>query len=352
MRKGIAVLVVTILSVCGLCLAACSPTSGTSGSSADANAGDATASSVSVKIGTMPTEDILPAWVAEKDGLFADAGVDATIVSFDSAQTLSAAIAAGEVDMAMVDVMRAVKLCESGTPVTMEWVTLGTEADQGAFGVMAAADAPYSTLQELAAYAAENPDALAGAGVGVAANTVPQYVYEKLCEEANVDVDAIPTEEVASLPERYSLMAAGQLAAAALPGSMLELGKANGLKLLADDTMGANLSQSVMVARTSFADTDEGAEAVAKVAEAWDRAVDALAADPGAYRLLLAQKANLNESIAETYPISDYPYAMVDGVMAYPALELVQPQIVWMSEKGYSNKSLSYDESTGTVTVS
>lgn len=298
----------------------------------------------------MPTEDILPAWVADSEGMFADAGIDAVVVPFDSAQALSAAIAAGEVDMAMVDVMRAVKLCESGTPVVMEWITLGTDAAQGAFGVMAAADAPYSTLQELAAWAGDGAAADA-AGVGVAANTVPQYVYEKLCEQAGVDVNAIPTEEVASLPERYSLMATGRLAAAALPGSMLELGKANGLKLLADDTQGDNVSQSVMIARAAFADTSEGAEAVAKVAEVWDRAVDAINADPGAYRQLLAENANLNDSIADAYPVSVYPHAMTDGGMAYPPASLVDPQIEWMAAKGYSTKGVSYDEASGTVTV-
>ncbi len=72
--------------------------------------------------------------------------------------------------MAMTDVMRAVKLTESGTPVVLEWITLGETATEGRFGVMAPADAPYSTLEELAAAAAA-ADAPEGFGVGVAANT-------------------------------------------------------------------------------------------------------------------------------------------------------------------------------------
>lgn len=54
-----------------------------------------------VTIGTMPTEDILPLWIAEQEGLFQEAGVEAEVISFDSAQSLSSAITAGEVDMAM-----------------------------------------------------------------------------------------------------------------------------------------------------------------------------------------------------------------------------------------------------------
>lgn len=61
----------------------------------------------SIRIGTMPTEDILPMWVAEQEGLFEKAGINAEIVVFDSAQGLSAALTAGEVDIAMTDPMRA-----------------------------------------------------------------------------------------------------------------------------------------------------------------------------------------------------------------------------------------------------
>ena len=124
----------------------------------------------SIRIGTMPTEDILPMWVAEQEGLFDEAGVKAEIVVFDSAQSLSAALTAGEVDIAMTDPMRAVKLCESGTDLTLEWITLGTTPDQGRFGVLTSADSGIISLADLAN---------GTKGVGLAANTVPEYVFEQ-----------------------------------------------------------------------------------------------------------------------------------------------------------------------------
>lgn len=362
------------------------------------------AGATSVRIGTMPTEDILPMWVAEQEGLFSEAGLSAQILTFDSAQALSAAITAGEVDMAMVDIMRAVKLCEAGAPVVLEWVTLGTDASQGRFGVLAPADAPYSTLQELAAQAAQDPDSLAAQGVGVAANTVPEYVFDRLCEQAGLDEGAIPTQEVASLPERYSLMASGKLAGAALPGSLLELGEANGMKLLADDAMAAasataasataanatatnaaatsasatgasatsasatgaslnsgassseavstsaNISQSVMVATQPFAQSSP--ETVQRVAEVWDAAAQLINSSPSSYISLLAEKANLNETIADSYPISTYPLALLpEGGLAHPLSEYVVPQIEWMRAKGYSSHDVSYSEATGELAV-
>lgn len=303
-----------------------------------------------VRIGTMPTEDILPMWIAEQEGLFAEVGVDAEVVSFDSAQSLSAAITAGEVDMAMTDIMRAVKLCESGAPVVMEWVTLGEVADQGRFGVLAPADAPYSTLAEMAAYGASD-DAPEGFGVGVAGNTVPEYVFDKLCEEAGLEPGAIPAVEVASLPERYGLVASGKLAGAALPASLLTLGEANGMKLIADDTQGGNLSQSVMVARAAFA--EEHPEAVKAVAGAWGAAAILCNATPEAYRTLLIENANINEAVADEYPISTYPLATTaDDEYLHPTDDMVAPVIAWMQERGYGGEGVTYDAATGAFTVS
>lgn len=309
--------------------------------------GNADAEPTKVTIGTMPTEDILPLWVAEADGLFAEQGVDAQVVTFDSAPALSAAITAGEVDMAMTDIMRAAKLCESGTPVVIDWICLGETAAEGRFGVLAPADAPYDTLSELAAAAAASGDDAASLAVGVAANTVPEYVFDRLCDEAGLAAGAVPTQEVASLPERYSLMASGQLGGAALPGSLLALGEAAGMKLLADDTAGANVSQSVMVSQEGF-EADHH-DAVVAVAQAWNAAVEAINADPAAFRALLAEKANLNESIADSYPVSTYPSAFNAGALKRPAAALVEPVLAWMAEKGYGAEGLAYDEAAGTL---
>lgn len=298
-------------------------------------------SSPSVKIGTMPTEDILPMWVAEKEGLFDKHGVQAEIVIFDSAQNLSAAITAKEVDLAMTDPMRTVKLCESGSELSMEWITLGTTPEQGRFGVLTSAGSGIESLEDLVG---------CEQGVGVAANTVPEYVFDMLCEQAGVDVAKVKASEVPSLPDRYSLVAAGKLDAAALPGSMLALGQASGLVLLADDTKGDNVSQSVMVARADFkADNAAGLDAVRA---AWDEAADLINANPESYRALLAEKANLNEVVVDTYPISEYPHATTEaGTSAYPPAELIEPQIAWMKKKGYTEKDVSYNEGDGTFAI-
>ena len=282
-------------------------------------------------------------WVAEQEGLFEDAGVNAEIVVFDSAQGLSAALTAGEVDIAMTDPMRAVKLCESGTDLSLEWITLGATSEQGRFGVLTSADSGITSLADLA-----NGTKV----VGLAANTVPEYVFEQLCVQQGIDPASIPVSEVASLPDRYGLVAAGQLDAAALPASMLALGEASGMVLLADDTTGENVSQSVMVVRDAY-NTGEGVKTLAAVREVWDEAASQINADPEKYRVLLVEKANLNEQVAASYVICEYPMARTaQGEPAYPPAELIEPVLSWMSAKGYVTKNVSYDESNGSFVIS
>lgn len=314
--------------------------------------GSGTAKAAPVRIGTMPTEDILPMWVAERDGLFEKAGVEAEVVVFDSAQNLSAALTAGEVDLAMTDPMRAVKLCESGTDVIMEWITLGTEPAQGRFGVLVDPKAGWKNLSDVVEYL-KTADISDEWGFGVASNTVPEYVFDKLCEAEGIKVGEIPTQEVPSLPDRYSLVASGKLAGGAFPGSMLAFGEAAGLQVLADDAKGENLSQSVMVARSEFAKADGGAAGIDGVRAAWDMAVEAINADPESFRSLLIEKANLNDAVADNYPINIYPKATTDqNTSAFPPAKLIQPQLDWMKSRKYSDKNVIYNEADGTFALS
>ena len=121
----------------------------------------------------------------------------------------------------------------------------------------------------------------------------------------------------------------------------MALGEANGCKLIADDTKGENLSQSVMIVRSSVLDDEAQANAVTALQGVWDKAVGMVNANPEMYRTVLVEHANLPEEIADTYPISTYPTA------ALPTNAMVDPVLAWMKQKGYLDKPLTYDGATG-----
>ena len=282
-----------------------------------------------VVVGTLPTEDILPLWLVERDGIgLENSDVSVSVVEFQSATELIAGVGSGEVDMAMTDIMVAASMFAGGIDVKMEWVTLGTTPDQGRFGIMVGPNSDVKTLQDLA-----------GVPIGVGTNTILEYVMDCLMEDAGVPADQVVVEELQKLPVRYQAMVSDDVAAAALPGSLLALGEASGCHLVADDSQGRNLSSSVMAVRTDFA--EKSPDLVKTVASAWDAAVAKINANPEEYRELLVKSANLSDVVAGTYPISTYPTAQL------PTSDMVEPVLTWMRGKGYLTAALSYDETTG-----
>jgi NitT/TauT family transport system substrate-binding protein len=296
--------------------------------------GSSTPPAREIAIGTMPTEDFLPLWVAANEGLFAQKGIQVRVETFQSAQELSTALASDAIDFAMTDPMVTAALVQGGTALTMHWVTLGASAEQGRFGIMANPDSGVRTLKDLA-----------GKPIGVGSNTILEYVMDQLMLEAGLSSEQIVAEEIKKIPVRYEMMTSGQVPAAALPGSLLVLGEASGMVLVADDSKGRNLSQSVLIARDAFTDTAEGQVAVELLREIWDEAAAKVNANPDAYRALLIEKtlAAMPPSVQEGYPVSDYPMA------AKPSSAMIDPVLTWMLDKGYLTEPLSYDPATGSL---
>ena len=309
-------------------LSACS--NGGSASTSAASAGSASGKSTTMTVGTLATEDLLPLWVAQSEDMFSKNNLAVEIVPFQSATELIAGVNSGEVDLAMTDIMVTASIFAGGVGVQMEWVTLGTTADQGRFGIMVGPNSSVKSLTDLA-----------GVGIGVGSNTILEYVMDKLMEAAGVPDDQIIVAELQKLPVRYQAMASGEVAAAALPGTLLALGEANNCKLIADDTQGENLSQSVMIARTALLDDAAFTQQIETLKSVWNEAATLINKDPESYREILIENANLPAEIADTYPISTYPTAQL------PTAAMVDPVLDWMQQKGYLTQPLTYDEYTG-----
>ena len=303
---------------------------GSSGSSSSASSAASAAALKSVVIGTLATEDILPMWVAESEGAFKDAGIEAGVTVFQSATELIAGVSSGSVNLAMTDPMVAASIFASGTDIQMPWVTLGATAAQGRFGIQTGPNSGVTSLTDLA-----------GQGIGVGSNTILEYVMDKLMERAGVADADIVTTELQKLPVRYQAMMSGEVKAAALPGSLLALGEASGATTLADDTTGENISQSVMIVRTDWLDSEGGQATLEAVEGVWNACAKKINANPESYRALLVEKANLNDAVAQTYPVSEYP------LCALPTNDMVDPILEWMLGKGYLTKSIVYTGSTG-----
>lgn len=322
-------------------LAGCTPgnsgsqgASGTSNDSAQASSENTTSGPKPIRLGTLPVEDFLPAWMAADKNYFAEQGVEVQITQFQSAQELATALASGTIDGAMTDVPVAVSLTQGGLPMTLSWVTLGQTPAQGRFGIMVGPKSKVTSIQDLAKVP-----------VGVGSATMLEYVMDSLFAQAGVAKDDIVVEEQKKVPVRFQAVMEGTVEAGVFPASLLAFGELQGAHVIADDTKGANLSQSVMAFRSDFLADPQGAQAVEGFARAWNKSVQQINLSEQGAREVLIANANLPEPLKATYPIQEYPE------VAHPEADTVKAVLAWMDDKGYLREHVEYDPATGALVV-
>jgi len=283
------------------------------------------ATPVPIRIGTLPTEDSLPLWVAEQQGLFEKAGLSVEILIFQAAQARAAAFASGAIDAYMGDIIASAALEAGGSPVSMATVMLGATAKEGRFGIVAKPGSKAKTLADLA-----------GVPVATSSATIQEYVLDGLMAAANVPADKVKKEVVAKVPVRFELLMNGKLEAAALPEPFLTLAVSQGAVLIADDTTGENLTQTVLGVSDKFLATPGGMLTVKELLGVWDESVDVINADPNSFRTLLVDKARLPEPLKDTYPVNAYPKA------APPTQAEVDAVLTWMKSKELLKADVTY----------
>jgi NitT/TauT family transport system substrate-binding protein len=328
LRSGVTL--VTVLSLLAVAvLAGCSasstaPQSG-GGSTAASSGVDTTkqAAPAPVRIGALPNEDSLPLWVAEQTGIFKKLGLDVKITTFASAAERDAALQAGSVDMVSGDIIAAGLLSGHGFPVKIATIQLGATPKEGRFGILAAKNSGLTTLADLTTKGA----------LAQSPGTLATYVADKLFTQAGIDPAKVKRIVVPKLPVRFQLLEAGKVPAAVLPEPLLSLGVKDGLKLLADDTTGANISQTVLIVSDKFLAAPGGKLSLATLLAGTDQAVAIINKDPNAQRALLVDKARLPAPIAQSYQINTYPTHQL------PTQQQVDDVLAWMK----ANKLLPAD---------
>lgn len=275
---------------------------------------------VSLKIGTLPTDDLLPLWVAEKEGLLSKAGLKVEIVAFQSAQEQIAAMSAGEIDGMMTDMLVPAQLTAGG--VALKAVNRIAPAR---IGVVASPKSGVTTLA-----------GLANIPVAAASPTITEYIVDKTMTAAGVSQDKIKYVSIPKVPVRFEMLMADKVKAAALPWTFCGLAASKGATVLVAEKDIADLTSTVLAVSDKWLAQD-GADATLKALfTEWDKGVDMTNADAAKYLPLLVEKANLPAASAANYPMRTYDKAQL------PAEAQVNEVINWMVAKGYLKAPIAY----------
>jgi len=225
----------------------------------------------------------------------------------------------------MGDIIASAALEAGGAPVSLATVMLGATAKEGRFAIVAK---PKSTAKTLAD--------LADVKIGTSSASIQEYVLDGLMKAAGVPDAKVKKEIVAKVPVRFELLMNGKLEAAALPEPFVSLALMQGAVLIADDTTGENLTQTVLGVSDEYLANPGGMLTVKRLLEGWDEAAGIINADPNSFRTLLVDKARLPEPLKTTYAVNQYPMA------APPTQAEIEAVLAWMKTKDLLKADVTY----------
>lgn len=273
----------------------------------------------------LPILDVLPFYVADRNGYFDQVGVKVELVPVKSAQERDALMQTGQVDGMLADLIAP--------------VLLNQEAGQVQVVRTAQRVSPHAPLFRLLARPGSevhSPADLAGVPIAISQNTIIEYVTDRMLEQAGLTLDQIVVQEVSAIPVRFELLVNGEIPAATLPEPLASGAIAAGAVPVVDDTSIPDLSQSVLVFRNQTLSGKP--EAVRKFLQAWEMAVAELNGNPGKYKDLLIQVGRVPESLQDTFQMPSFPQASV------PTPDQVADVNRWAIAQGLVRNQIPYEQ--------
>lgn len=279
-----------------------------------------------VRIALLPITDVVPFYVAQAEGFFSSAELEAIAVPVSSAAERGTVVQTGGAECELTD-LHGVILTNASPAAPMRVVATARQATtvQPLFFLLGAPDSGMITAGELA-----------GASIAISENTIIDYWNDRILEAAGVDAARISRTNVPQLPVRLELLMNNQVDAAVLPDPLASLAQLQGATLLADDTLRPDVAVSVLACRSDFiADRPDD---VRRLLSGWDQAVAAINADPDAFRNVLIEQTRVPEPLQDRYSLPPFPQAQV------PSADQVADVAAWLVEKGLIEDAPAYDE--------
>ena len=273
-------------------------------------------------IGLMPAIDAFPIVLAHYLGYFEDEGLIVHLEPFSSSADRDAALQAGELDAATVDLVAVGLFVEADFPIRATGVTSGR----------------FTLVSNVGFYSIED---LAEETVVISNNTAIDFVLDQMVELAGFELDHIERVIVPPVPERMELLREGQVTAALLPEPWAAIAIADGLYGITD-TVEIGLFPFV----TAF--TDEALENQVAEVEAFYRAYNRA--------VVFINETPLEEYFHIMVDVIGFPPDVIDHLILpeftpnqMPDNEVLAATIEWLLSRGLVSEDMVTDDLISTV---
>jgi len=267
-----------------------------------------------LRIGTLPILDLLPLFVADKQGYFRDQGITVTFVPAQSAAERDQLMQAGQIDGMNNDMVSTVLYNKDSVKIKVVRTAIQATPTWSQYSVFVSKDSGIKSAAELK-----------GVEIGISQATVIDYITYRLLVDAGLQPSDVKTTNVIKIADRMQLLASGQLKAATLPEPLATLAEQQGAVRLVPDAKDPDHSNSVI----SFAAQalQDKPQTVRKFLAAYEKGVSDINADPTKWQPLLNENKIIPAGLT-TFQAPPYPKASVPTEAQFADVQK------WMKDKG------------------
>lgn len=278
-----------------------------------------------LKIGTLPIVDVVPMFLAEKNGYFKELGLNVELVPFTSAVERDTAIQAGQIDGQLNDMVSTSLLNKTNEQVKIVRTALKTNPQRFIFSIVVPGNSPI-----------QKPEDLRGKDIALSLNTVIEYWTDERMASLGFKEGDYGKVPIPTIPARLQALSSGQVAAANMPEPFASKAIKDGARLVVDDKGWDFGTTSVIVFTTNA--ISKKTEAVKRFLKAFDRAAKEINANPEQYRALLVEQARVSADIKDSFQMVPYPGPEV------PTKAEVERLMKWAVAKKLVAEPLSYEK--------
>lgn len=282
-----------------------------------------------LKVAALPIIDTLPLFVAEKEGLFADAGVKVEFIPVASAPERDQLIVSNQADGMINETLSTFFFNKEQTQIQIVRYALVPFPNSGHFFILASEKSGITT-----------PEELKGVEIGVSQGTIIEYVTYRLLQENGIDKADIKTIAVPKISDRLALLDSGQLSAAVMPDPLAALAVQQGAKVILDDSTFPQYGFSVYSFRT--ATIEENPAAIKAFLVAIGQATNLINNNPSSYKDILTDQKLVPAPLLESYRVPIFPRAGIPSEAEWNDAQ------VWAKEMGLLDVYVPYQ---GSVTA-
>ena len=279
-----------------------------------------------LRLALLPILDALPIHVAQKEGYFAEEGVNVEFVPVSSAAERDQIIAAGQADGMINDLVSTLLYNQETPQIRIVSFSRNATPDFPQYRILAAGDSGLLSVEDLK-----------GVPIGISEASVIAYTTDRLLEAEGLTPDEIKTVAVPKIPDRLSLLESGELKAANLPDPFGSLAIQSGAVLIVDDTKYPKYGNSVISFRTPVIDAYP--KTIRGFLKALDKAIEAVNADPLKYQDLLVEQKLIPAPLIGSYQIPPFPRGKV------PSEAQWEDVLAWAQNKGLVSNDIPYSDS-------